>query len=86
MKKASIFKYNVVVRREGKYYVAYVPALGISDFGESLSEARKNVKTAIECHIEGLVKTKSEVPAPDTRDFYVTQTEVNLPQNTRFAI
>ncbi len=84
--KTRVFRYNVLVRKEGKYYVAYVPALGISDFGKSVSEASKNVKSAIECHIEGLMKTKTEVPAPDTSDFYVTQTEVELPQSTRFAI
>ena len=84
--KTKDFKYNVFVRKEGKYYVAYVPALGISDFGKTVAQANKNVKNAIECHIEGLIKTKSEIPAPDTKDFYLLKTRVSLPQDTRFAI
>lgn len=84
--KSKVFKYNTVVRKEGKYFVAYVPALGISDFGKSLKEANANVKGAIECHLEGLAKTKSEIPAPDTKDFYISKAEVRIPQNVSFSV
>lgn len=83
--KKSPLRYNVVIRKEGKFYIANVPTLGISDFGKTVSEAKKNVKSAIEVHIEGLVKTKTEVPAPDVNDFYISQTEVSAPKGILFA-
>lgn len=84
--KTAILKYSVILRKEGKDYVAYVPTLGISDFGKTVSSAKENVKNAISCHIEGLVKTKTEVPMPDTEDFYISQAEVPAPRSLKFAL
>lgn len=83
--KTSILRYNVLIKKEGKHYVAYVPTLGISDFGKTIDEAQKHAHDAIVCHIEGLIKTKTEVPAPDTQEFYVSQTEVTIPTAIKFA-
>lgn len=67
--KTTVLRYHVVIRRAGPNYIVDVPTLGISDFGKTLEEAKKNVKNAIACHIEGLVKTKTEVPQPDSDDY-----------------
>ncbi|KKQ52731.1 MAG: hypothetical protein US72_C0005G0066 [Microgenomates group bacterium GW2011_GWC1_38_12] len=83
--KTNILKYNVIIKKEDKYFVAYVPTLGISDFGKSLEEAKKNVKAAITVHVEGLIKTKSEVPPPDNEDFYISQAEITINKNPKFA-
>lgn len=79
--KTKVLRYNVLIRREGKYFVSYVPTLAISDFGKTIDSAKKNVHDAIECHIEGLIKTKSEIPTPDTSDFYISQTEISVSVN-----
>ena len=83
--KTTILHYQVIIHKQGKDYVANVPTLGISDFGSTLELAKKHVQKAIECHVEGLIKTKSEVPAPDPPDYYVSMAEVNLSQPVRFA-
>ena len=83
--KINLLKYNVFIKKEGKFYVAQVPTLGISDFGKTIEETQKNVKQAIECHIEGLLKTKTEIPEPDTQDYFISKTEVNIPQGVQFA-
>lgn len=83
--KTTVLKYNVLIKKEGKYFVAYVPTLGISDFGRSVDVARKNVEVAISVHIEGLIKTGSEVPAPDSSDFYISQSQVSVPANVKLA-
>ncbi|KKQ35724.1 MAG: hypothetical protein US53_C0072G0008 [Candidatus Woesebacteria bacterium GW2011_GWA1_37_7] len=62
-----------------------MPTLGISDFGKTVDSARRNVQEAIECHIEGLIKTKSEIPSPDTIEYYVSQSEVLVPKIVKFA-
>lgn len=83
--KAKVLHYNVIIQKEGKDFVAYVPTLGVSDFGPSVEKAKRNVQKAIEIHIEGLIKTKTEVPPPDTSDFYLSQSEVAQPKGIRFA-
>lgn len=83
--KTTILRYQVLIKKEGKHYVAYVPTLGISDFGKTVDEARTHVQGAIECHVEGLIKTGSEVPPPDTQDFYISQSEVAIHTAIKFA-
>lgn len=84
--KTTVFRYNVLLKKEEKRYIAYVPTLGISDFGKTVGQAQKNVKNAIACHIEGLMKTKTEIPAPDTQEYYISQAEVSIPHSTRFSL
>lgn len=83
--KTTVLRYNVMIKKEGKQFVAYVPTLGISDFGKTLDNAQKHIKQAILCHIKGLVKTGSEVPCPDTEDVYIGQTEVTIPKSIKLA-
>ena len=84
--RTKILYYNVIINKEGKDFIAHVPTLGISDFGISIDEAKKNVQKAIEIHIEGLLKTKSEVPAADSADIFISQSEVSIPENIVLAI
>jgi len=79
--KTTFLRYHIIIQKEGKDYIAYVPTLGISDFGKTVSDAKRNATKAIVCHIEGLVKTETEVPQPDTSEFYLSQTEIEVPGN-----
>ena len=81
--QTTVLRYHVVIRKEDNSYIADVPTLGISDFGDSLEHAKKNVQKAIACHIEGLIKTNTEVPKPDTDDYYVSMTEVRVPYSVQ---
>jgi len=83
--KTNVLRYNVIIKKEGKEYVSYVPTLGISDFGKTLELAKAHIKEAIECHIEGLIKTKTEVPQPDNEEFYISHSEVVAPKGIKFA-
>lgn len=83
--KTNILRYTVVISKEGKDFIANVPTLGIADFGKTIDQAKKNVQEAIACHIEGLVKTKTPVPAPDADDSYISQAEVSIPGKLKFA-
>ncbi len=42
----------VSIIQEGKFFVARCPELGVTSQGESLVEAQKNLKEAIELYIE----------------------------------
>lgn len=83
--KTTVLRYNVLIKKEDKNFVAYVPTLGISDFGKTIDKAKKHIHDAIFCHIEGLIKTRSDVPAPDTEDFYISQTEIRFDKDIKFA-
>lgn len=83
--KTTVLRYHVVIRKQGRHYIADVPTLGISDYGLTLEQARRNVKNAIDCHIEGLIKTNSDVPIPDTEDYYMSVAEVSVPHVVHFA-
>ena len=83
--KATVLRYEVIFRKEGKHFVAQVPTLGISDFGGAIEDAKRNVEAAIECHIEGLIKTRTEVPPPDTEEYYISHAQVNIPYTVKFA-
>jgi len=84
--KTTVLQYNIVIKKEGKHYIAYAPTLEISDFGKSIEEAKKNIQEAITCHVEGLIKTNDEVPTPDTEEYYISRAAVSFPSNIRFAI
>ncbi len=86
----KVLNYRIVIEKE-KYedglsvYVAYCPTLGISDYADTVEQAKKNMQEAIQCHIEGLIKTGDEVPAPDAQDAYISQTLITVPKNIKLA-
>ena len=42
-----------IIYREGKYFVAQCLNVDVSSFGESIQEAKKNIKEALELYFEG---------------------------------
>ena len=58
---------------EGKFYVAYCAELGVTSQGETLEEAEKNLKEAIELYLEDVpeedVTHYKEHPLIRTLDF-----------------
>jgi predicted RNase H-like HicB family nuclease len=52
---------------EQGHFGAWVPDLpGCISFGDTIEEAKKNIKEAIELHIEGLKAEKLPIPNPAT--------------------
>jgi len=84
--KKTLLEYTVMIRKEGKDYIAHVPSLGISDFGSTLAKVQKNVKNAIICHLEGLKKTGEEIPTPDANNYYVSHVSIPMSGNFHLAI
>lgn len=82
--------YSIIIEKE-KYedgspvYVAYCPTLGISDYGDTVEAAKEHMHEAIQCHVEGLMKTDTKVPAPDPQDVFISQTQISVPRNIRLA-
>ncbi len=50
-----------VIWKEGKYYVAQCLNVDISSFGETIDEARKNLKEAVELYFEGIEEIEKSI-------------------------
>jgi predicted RNase H-like HicB family nuclease len=83
--KTTVLNYNVVLQKQGKIFVAHVPTLGIADSGRTVEEAKRNVQEAIECHVEGLIKTGDPVPQADTMEVFVSQSQISITSPFKFA-
>lgn len=57
------YNYSVIIEPDEDSYHAYVPALiGCHSFGQTLDEARINIKEAIQLHIEAMLEDGEEIP------------------------
>ena len=63
-KKAKVLRYTVIFEpQESGGYTVIVPAIpGCITEGDTLEEARKNAKEAIECYLESLAKDGEPFP------------------------
>ena len=67
----NALRYAVVIERAGKNYSAYVPDLpGCISTGRTLKETERNIREAIELHIEGLRRDGDPIPEPSARASY----------------
>ena len=65
---------TAIIEREGKGYVALCPELDIASQGDSVDEARNNLKEALELFFE--TASASEVQHRLHDEVYVTRVEI----------
>lgn len=77
--KPYIFR-AIIEPDKPKGYHGFVPLLsGLHTCGDTIEEVKKNLKEAIICHIQGLVKDSEPVPKEeDTFEFIQTFSEKEL--------
>jgi predicted RNase H-like HicB family nuclease len=49
-------KFMTIYHKEGKWYVAYCPDLGVTSQGKTLEEAQKNIREAVMLYLEDVPK------------------------------
>lgn len=65
-------KYAVVIEKAPSNYSAYVPDLpGCVATGDTLEETEREIRAAIEFHLEGLRREGHEIPIPISSVEYV---------------
>jgi len=65
-------KYLIVIEQTETGFSAYSPDLpGCVSTGATVEETEKNMREAIEFHIEGLRKEGYEIPRPSSKSKYV---------------
>ena len=67
---------TAIIEREGDGYVALCPALDIASQGDSVAEARDNLKEALELFFE--TASETEVERRLRGEVYITQVEVSV--------
>lgn len=60
----KLYTFRVIIEPEKpKGYHGFVPFLhGIHTYGNTISEVKKNLKEAIRCHVQGLLKDNGSIP------------------------
>lgn len=61
------YTFRVIIEPDEKNtFHGFVPSLpGCHTWGYSIEETQKNLKEAIKCHIQGLLKDKQSIPLAD---------------------
>ncbi len=67
---------TAIIEREGDGYVALCPQLDIASQGDSVAEARNNLKEALELFFE--MASATEIEQRLHEEVYVTQVEVAI--------
>lgn len=78
----QVLNYRIIIEPEkmGKKtaYNAYCPTLGLADYGYSIDETIKNIKSLIQFHIECLIEDGEDVPTENTHEEIITATMVSI--------
>ena len=65
-------RYAVVIEKAGNNFGAYVPDLpGCVATGDTMEEAEREIRAAIEFHLEGMKADGASIPLPSSRAEYV---------------
>lgn len=64
MEYMNAYTYRVIIEPEKpRGYHGFVPLLrGVHTYGDTLDEVKKNLKEAIRCHVQGLLKDRETIP------------------------
>jgi predicted RNase H-like HicB family nuclease len=54
--KTMSLKLSITIHKDGRWYVAYCPELGVTSQGKNIEEAQENLLEAIELYIEDIPK------------------------------
>lgn len=89
--RTKVLNYRIIVSSDtqtgtGKLgFTAFCPTLGVADDGDTIEEALKNVKGAIQAYIDSLVEDKEFVPVDQPQQDIITTTQVVVPHSLRFV-
>ena len=68
------YKLTAIIEREGEGFVALCPELDIASQGDTIEEARSNLREALELFYE--TASKQEIERRLQNEVYITQVEV----------
>ena len=75
-------KYTIIIEpeKEGGYSVSVSALPGCFSYGDTVQEARQNIKEAIECHLESLRLRNKPIPKETTSfEVHVERVSMKIP-------
>ena len=67
-----MYRFLVIIEQGIHNYSAYVPDLpGCIATGRTLDEVKKNMREAIELHLQGMAEDNEEIPVPQSLGEYL---------------
>ncbi len=76
MKMPTLQQFTAIIEREENGYVSLCPELDIASQGDTIEQARDNLKEAIELFLE--VADISEIKTRLNHDIFITKLEVSV--------
>ena len=55
------YKFTVIIKKEGKWFVARSLELGVTSQGKTIEEAKQNLQEAVEVYFEEMPKSKKKL-------------------------
>ncbi len=88
----QILNYRIIIQSDTQTgskrtaYTAYCPTLGVADDGDTVEEALKNIRGAIQAYVEDLRTHGEEIPKDHPETDIVTTARIIIPyQGTGYA-
>jgi len=72
----TLQQFTAIIEREGDGYVSLCPELDIASQGDTIEQARDNLKEAIELFLQ--VADTSEIKLRLNNDIFITKLEVSI--------
>lgn len=89
--QTKILNYRVIIEKETypdgtPVYCAFVPTLGVTDYGPTIDKVLKSLKDGIELTIECLSEEGKEIPSDRVEQTIIVNTQVATPRKSRLAL
>ncbi|MBU2530224.1 MAG: hypothetical protein KKD35_04205 [Elusimicrobia bacterium] len=89
--QTKILNYRVIIEKENysdgtPVYTAFIPTLGITDYGPNIDKVLKSLKPGIELAIECLIEQGKEVPSDKVEQTIIVNTQVVVPKRLALAV
>lgn len=91
--ETKVLNYRIIIEPDKRTgtgepcFTAYCPTIDVASDGDTLAEARRNIKEAIQCRVEALVADGEPVPPQDStgKKVVIEATKVEVPKNYPLA-
>ena len=80
--------FRAIIEKDDPGYHGYVPILpGCHTCGNTIEETRKNLREAIQCHVEGLLLDGEKVPVDEGIEVFetITTNQLKVPAEPALA-
>ena len=72
------YTFRMIIEKDEDGYRGFVPILrGVHTWGKTVESAKKNLKEAIQCHLEGLAKDKEKIPQEEKAVEVIQSFQIN---------